>query len=98
MDFVYPQEILDISIKMQNAVAANKQWWLDYIQKHYIPGESTPYDPHFGISEAEYNKLKHIDTVRPVKKVLKEGQIEIKMTNGLISLSNADADLRFYLN
>ena len=60
MDFIYPQEILDISIKMQNAVAANKQWWLDYIQKHYSPGKGTPYDPHFGISEAEYNKLKHI--------------------------------------
>jgi hypothetical protein len=86
MDFIYPQEILDISAKMQNAVAANRQWWIDYIQKHYVAGNGVPYDPHFGISEEEYNKIKQIDSIKPEKKVLKAGQIVIKKVNGQISL------------
>ena len=88
MDFIYPQEILDISIKTQNAVTANKQWWTDYIQKHYVEGKGVPYDPHFGISEQEYNKIKRIDSITPEKKILKAGQIVIKKANGQISLSS----------
>lgn len=88
MDFIYPQEILDISIKMQKAVAADRRWWTDYIQNHYVEGKGVPYDPHFGISEDEYEKIKHIDSITPEKKVLKAGQLDIKKTNGLISLSS----------
>ena len=88
MDFIYPQEILDISIKMQNAVAASRKWWTDYIQKYYVEGKGVPYDPHFGISEEEYNKIKRIDSITPEKKILKAGQIEIKNANGGISLSS----------
>ena len=88
MDFIYPQELLDISIKLQKAVAANRQWWADYIQNHDVQGEDLPYDPHFGISEQEYNKIRHMDSITPEKKVMKAGQIVIKKANGLISLSS----------
>jgi hypothetical protein len=90
MDFIYPQDILDISIKLQKAVAANRQWWADYIQNHDVQGEDLPYDPHFGISEQEYNKIKHMDSITPEKKVIKAGQIEIKKAKGLISLSSPE--------
>jgi hypothetical protein len=85
VDYVYPQKIQDIGVKMNNAIAANKEWFLDYTKKYYVPGEGIPYDPHMGISENEFSLLKSIDTVQTQLKVLKVGEVEIYKSDGLIT-------------
>ncbi len=84
VDFIYPANIQDIGIKMNNAIAQNKEWYLSYINKYYVPGKGLPYDPHMGITPSEYDQLKQIDSVQTILKILQTGQVEISKSSGII--------------
>jgi len=48
-------------IRLNNAMAENKEWFADYMNKNYKPGEGTPYTEKMGITKEEYNKIKNSD-------------------------------------
>jgi hypothetical protein len=50
-----------IMIKLNNAIAANKDWAAEYMNKNYRPGEGVPYNEKFGITRDEYDKIKSAD-------------------------------------
>lgn len=53
--------LLAILVKFNNAMAANKEWAAEYMNKYYIAGEGMPYNEKFGITKEEYDKIKSSD-------------------------------------
>jgi hypothetical protein len=95
VDFEYPKDLQDLMIKMNNAIAANKQWYVDYAKKNYIPGEGIPYDTLFGITKDEFNRLKHIDTVQTILKVLASGKVDISKESNRVAFKSQGASALF---
>ncbi len=85
VDFIYPQEYQDLMIKFNNAVSSNRQWYVDYIKKYYVPGKGHPYDTLFGVTKKEYDRLKDIENVQTELKVFASGEFEMKKDSGMIS-------------
>src|ERR1700733_12422691 len=64
VDYVYSDNIENLAIKMDSAVAQNKEWFLEYSKKYYKSGEGMPYDPHMGISRSEAEPVLDVHTAR----------------------------------
>jgi hypothetical protein len=54
-----PAELADLQRRFATAAHDNAAWMREYAAKypHLRPGETLPYDPHMGVSEAEYARL-----------------------------------------
>lgn len=63
LDFVFPQDVQDILLRVQKAIAENKEWSEEYFSKYYKAGEGLPYHENFGVTKEEYQKIKDIDKI-----------------------------------
>ena len=73
-----------IMIKLNNAIAANKDWVAEYMNKNYKPGEGMPYNEKFGITREEYDKIKSADeSSYTLHKVNSENVTVIKTTSAI---------------
>lgn len=61
LDFVFPQDVQDILLRVQKAMAEKKEWSEEYFSKNYKAGEGLPYHENFGVSKEEYQKIKDLD-------------------------------------
>lgn len=83
-EFDFPQDIRAILLKFNNAVAANKDWFAAY-SSHAIAGQPLPYDEKFGITRAEYDRIRNMDQVHPALKVVDTQKITILHQDKMIS-------------
>ena len=61
LDFEYPKEIQEITMRFQKSVAERKEWFQEYYSKNYKEGEGMPYNENFGITKEEYQKIKDLE-------------------------------------
>jgi hypothetical protein len=69
LDFEYPKDILDISLRFQKAFMENKEWFEEYSRKYYKAGIGMPYHENFGITKEEYERIKDMQKTPPSVKV-----------------------------
>jgi hypothetical protein len=82
-EFDFPADVRDILLRFNNAVAANKAWFTAY-SRGLKPGQALPYNEKFGISPAEYDRIKSIDKVHPALKVVDTQRVDIVRQEGRI--------------
>jgi hypothetical protein len=60
MAIVTAPEDEKIAQKMQAAIANDQKWFLDYVKQHETDSGLLPYNPRFGISKEEYERIAHL--------------------------------------
>ena len=87
IDFVFPQDVQDILLRVQKVVAEKKEWSEEYFSKNYKAGEGLPYHENFGVTKEEYQKIKDLDKT-PLTIVIKStSTINKKRTTDILSFS-----------
>lgn len=78
-----------IDRRFRVAVQNNMQWFRDYVRSQK-PGAPLPYDPHMGITKAQYEQLQHMKAdFRPGAPI----EIDVKRgADGGVSFASQDAD------
>jgi hypothetical protein len=56
MQIVGPPRLIEFGQRIQQAVRANPDWWLQQVENRTL-GEPLPYDPRLGLSKAEYDEF-----------------------------------------
>lgn len=79
-----PADMQLILIRMNNAISANRDWFIEFRKKYGGSGAALPYDEHFGISREEYNKVQHMETQPPQLVVADSQKVAVQSDNGLI--------------
>jgi hypothetical protein len=86
-----PADMANIIVRFNNAIASNKQWFLDYKSRFSVGGKPLPYNENFGITPDEYRRLQHLETPPPqlvpvdsqeVKVIRADGYIRFKGDSG----------------
>lgn len=87
--FAIPDEDAAINARFRHAVQDNMDWFKKAVTSNK-PGQPLPYDPHMGITEAEYHQLEHM------KPVMKQGEAVTitvkKAADGGVTFDTADSD------
>jgi hypothetical protein len=83
--------LLAIMIKFNNAIAANKDWAAEYMNKYYVPGEGAPYNEKFGITKAEYEMIKKSDASSYKLNKVKSEKLIITKADSCISFEGNDS-------
>lgn len=87
LDFVFPQDVQDILLRVQKAMAEKKEWSEEYFSKNYIAGEGLPYHENFGVTKEEYQKIKNLDKA-PLRVIVKNtSTINKKRTNDILTFA-----------
>lgn len=87
LDFIFPQEVHDIVLRIQKAMLEKKDWSEEYFSKYYKEGEGLPYHENFGITKEEYQKIKDLDKTPSTIKVMTTATINTKRTNGTLTFN-----------
>jgi hypothetical protein len=95
LDFEFDKDIQEILLRMQNAMAANKDWTEQYFSKYYKPGEGLPYHENMGITKEEYQKIKNIDKSPPRVVIKSTGSLKINRSKGSLSFKTNEEDTKF---
>lgn len=101
-EFDFPADIRDILLRFNNSLAANQEWFKQYVA-HVPAGQPLPYDERFGITREEYGRIRNMDKVHPALKVVDTQKITILRRDGRISF-NGEGDgrildyLEFYID
>lgn len=77
MGVVFPERFQELTVKMQTALATNKEWMLNYIKQNAKPGEPLPYDKKLGMTKNEYEEFLTLGEKKEMKKF---GSVEITTT------------------
>jgi hypothetical protein len=86
-----PDSILDLMIKFNNAIAANKEWAAEYMNKYYVPGQGTPYNEKFGITKEEYDKVRNAERIPYSLCQVKSEKLLVARENSCISFQGEDS-------
>jgi hypothetical protein len=86
-----PDSVLAIMVKFNNAIAANKEWAAEYMNKYYVAGQGAPYNEKFGITKEEYDKIKNADGSSYKLNKVKSEKLAIERVNACISFEGNDS-------
>ncbi len=75
MENVYPKRFMELSEKLQVAVATNKDWWLNYVKRAKV-GEPLAYQPNMGMTKDEYAEFSSLGEKRKLEKT-GEGLLQV---------------------
>ena len=93
-----PTDMQAVLIRFNNAVVANKQWFLDYRNKYAATGQPLPYNERFGITADEYRRVQNLETAPPQLVAVDSQQVAILRESGFVRLkSDGDSHLLDYL-
>lgn len=93
-----PADMQPILIEMNNAIAANKQWFIDYRNKYAGTGQPLPYDEHFGITREQYRKVQHLESQPPQLVVVDSQKVAVQHAGDMIQFkSEGNTRLMDYL-
>lgn len=92
-DFTYDIAEPDISKDMQsilmrfnNAVSADKEWFIDYRNKYAAGGQPLPYNERFGITRDEYLRVQQLEKLAPRM---------VTVSQQMVTVSRQNNDLHF---
>ena len=89
LDFVFPQDVQEILLRVQKAMSEKKEWSEEYISKNYKAGEGLPYHANFDVTKNEYQKIMDLDKT-PLRVVVKSISTINKSRTTDILLFSAD--------
>ena len=93
-----PVDMQPILIRMNNAIVANKEWFIEYRTKYAATGQPLPYNERFGITREEYRKVQHLESQPPQLVVVDSQKVAVTNDNGLIQFrSEGNTHLLDYL-
>lgn len=95
LDFVFPNDIQEILLRLQKSMAEKKEWSETYFSKNYKAGEGLPYHENFGVTKEEYQKIKDLDKSPPNVIIKSTASIKIIRTSGLLSFEAIEEDVKF---
>jgi len=81
-------EMEPILIRMNNAIVANQDWFMDYRNKYAASGEPLPYNERFGITRDEYYKVQHLESQPPQLVVVDSQTVAVVADHGLIQFKS----------
>ena len=87
-----PPGLDSILFRFNNAVAANRQWFMDY--KNQYPGQTLPYNEKFGITPEEYRRIQDYASSPTRLVTVDSQQVSVERIGGLIRLK-CSGDIRF---
>ena len=91
-----PADMQPILIRFNNAIAANQQWFMEFRNKY--SDQPLPYDPRFGITAAEYSRIRHLQAFPPALVPIDSQTVSVLKDAGFIHFkSNGDEHLLDYL-
>ena len=94
-EMVFPQEIINISLRFNEAVARDKEWFQEYTNKYYKSGKGAPYHEKFGITRKEY-ELFQKNADKPLElKTISVQHIDLERKNGIITFKGQGAFVMF---
>lgn len=96
LDFEYPKDIQEISLKFQKNMTEKKQWYEQYFSKYYKAGEGLPYDENFGITKYEYQKIKDMQKTPPSVVVKNKSEIKANRDSDILSFKAIDQNTSFF--
>ncbi|HVS95121.1 MAG TPA: hypothetical protein VHE54_01510 [Puia sp.] len=92
-----PADMQPILIRMNNAIMANKDWFIEYRNK-YGGGQSLPYDEHFGITREQYREVQHMESQPPQLVPVDSQKVAVHADNDVIQFkSDGNTHLLDYL-
>ncbi|MBS1663968.1 MAG: hypothetical protein JST68_23180 [Bacteroidetes bacterium] len=86
----FPPDLQSILIRFNNAISANKEWFLDYRKKNAPSGGTLPYNERFGITYAEYQRIQNLEKLPPHYITISQQLITVTHDNGHIRFKGAD--------
>jgi len=95
LDFEYPKEIQEITMRFQKSVAERKDWFQEYYSKNYKEGEGMPYNENFGITKEEYQKIKDLVKTPPTIVVRSTASLKVNRNSNTFSFKASASDLKF---
>lgn len=85
-----PADMQSILTRFNNAVAANKEWFLEYRNKNATADQPLPYNARFGITATEYNRLLHLEKAAPHFITIAQQKITVQRQNDHIYFKGND--------
>lgn len=95
LDFEYPKEIQEITIRFNKSIAEKKEWFQEYYSKNVKDGEEMPYHENFGITKEEYQKIKDLDKTPPTIIVKSTALLKAIRNSNIFSFKASANDLEF---
>jgi hypothetical protein len=95
LDFEYPKDILEITMRFQKTIAEKKEWYQEYFSKNYKEGEGMPYNENFGITKEEYQKIKDLNKTPPTIVVRRTALLKTNRNSNIFSFTASANDLKF---
>ncbi|HMU47942.1 MAG TPA: hypothetical protein PKC72_16335 [Chitinophagaceae bacterium] len=96
LDFVFPQDVQDILLRVQKAMAEKKEWSEEYFSKNYKDGEGLPYHENFGVTKDEYQKIKDLDKTPLAIVVKSTSTINKNLTTDILRFSADDDNAQLF--
>lgn len=82
-----PADMQPILIKFNNAIAANRAWFLQY--RNTYPSQTLPYDPHFGITADEYRRVLRLQAAPPPLVPIDSQSVAVLKDGGFIHFKSS---------
>lgn len=93
-----PKDMQTILIRFNNAIVANRQWFIDYRNKYSNSGQPLPYNERFGITADEYKRIQNMESTPPALVAIDSQTVTVQKDAGLIHFhSSSDSHLLDYL-
>jgi hypothetical protein len=85
-----PKEVKDILARFDSAIAANKQWFEEYRSRSAAGGKPLPYDPRFGISAEEYQRLQQLERQPPRLVIIAQKNVTVARERNVLHFRGED--------
>jgi hypothetical protein len=85
-----PKDMQSILIRFNDAVTADKQWFIDYRNKYAAGGQPLPYNERFGITRAEYQRVQRMEKVPPHLVSVSRQKVTVSRENNNIRFKGSD--------
>ncbi len=96
LDFVFPQNVQDILLRVQKAMAEKKEWSEEYFSIYYKTGEGLPYHENFGVTKEEYQLIRDLDKTPPTIVVQSTATINRIRTKDVLSFSTDEENAQLF--
>ena len=83
-----PADMQSILNRFNNAVAANREWFLEYRKKYVTTDQPLPYNARFGITVSEYNRVLNLEKTAPHFTTIAQQKVTIQRRNDHIYLKS----------
>jgi hypothetical protein len=91
-EMIAPEDLQQIMLKINNAMAADKAWATEYINKYYKAGAGMPYNEKMGVTKEEYEKVKSLDKIPLKLQKIRSEDISVIRENSRLDFKSSTDD------